>query len=72
MSYWHGRRMAWDPDRHLIEQERQRWVMSKISESNEPIAELTVDPESAYQAHREAYLETGDMDQLRLALEYVR
>lgn len=71
-SWFRGRGLNWDPDRHLIEQERQRWVMSRISESNELITELTVDPDQAYKDHRDAYLETGDMQQLKMALEYVR
>jgi hypothetical protein len=72
VTYWRGRGLDWNPDRHLIEQERQRWVMQKISDSNELIVELTIDPDQAYKQHRQAYLETGDPEQLRMALEYVR
>jgi hypothetical protein len=67
-----GRGMHYDPDAHLIEQERQRWVYEKLSGVNEAIIDLTIDPEREYQAHRDEYLRTGDRRQLELALEYVR
>ena len=67
-----GRGLDWDPDRQAVEQERQRWVMERIGASNELIVDLTVDPDQAYREHMDAYLETGDMNQLRMALEYVR
>lgn len=70
-SYFRGRRLAWDPDRQAIEQERQRWVYENVSGLNEAIVEFTVDPEQAYRVHREEYERTGDLDQLKLALEYV-
>ena len=70
-SYFRGRRLAWDPDLQAIEQERQRWAYEKIDGLNQAIVELAVDPEQAYQAHRKAYEDTGDLAQLRLALEYV-
>ena len=71
-SWWRGRRLDWDPDRQAIEQERQRWVYEKLAPVNEAIVELAVDPDRQYQAHRQAYEETGDLRQLHLALEYVR
>jgi hypothetical protein len=71
-SSWRGRRFDWNPDRHLIEQERQRWIMQQIADENAIISELTVDPDRAYEVHREAFMETGDPDQLRMMLQYVR
>ena len=62
--------MDWDPDRHVIEQERQRWVMGKLADENQLIQELTVDPARAYQQHREAFIATGDREQYRLMLQY--
>ena len=71
-SYFRGRRLQWDPDQQAIEQERQRWVYEKISGMNGVIEDLAVDPDREYAVHRKAYEETGDLAQLRLALEYVR
>lgn len=71
-SWWRGRNIEWDPDQQAIEQERQRWVYEKIATHNVLQEELAVDPDREYQAHRQAYIETGDENQLRLALEYVR
>jgi hypothetical protein len=71
-SYFRGRAVRWDPDARAIEQERQRWVMEKVSGLNEAIVELAIDPDQAYQVHRAEYERTGDLAQLRLALEYVR
>jgi hypothetical protein len=67
-----GRGLNWNPDRQAVEQERQRWVMERVGTANELIVELTVDPDQAYREHRDAYLETGDLRQLAMALEYVR
>ena len=71
-SWWRGRPLKWDPDAQAIEQERQAWVYERVSSMNELVDELTVDPGQGYTAHREAYIQTGDLKQLRLALEYVR
>jgi hypothetical protein len=67
-----GRGMSWDPDKQAIEQERQKWVYEKLSNLNAAITDWSVDPDQQYLAHRLAYEETGDENQLRLALEYVR
>lgn len=72
MSYFRGRPLNWDPDRHIIEQERQQWVYEKLESLNDLTIESTRDPDQEYRAHRQAYEETGDLAQLRLALEYVR
>lgn len=64
--------MDWDPDRHVIEQERQRWVSERLAGENAVIQELAVDPDRAYADHRDAFIETGDPGQLRMMLEYVR
>jgi len=61
--------MPWDPDAQAIEQERQRWVYEKIGSMNEL---AVISPEHEYQQHVQAYIETGDPAQLRLALEWVR
>jgi len=78
-GWFHGRAMSWDPDMHLVEEERQRWVYERVQNNNERItsmnelaAELNVDPDGAYATHREIYERTGDLAQLHLALEYVR
>lgn len=71
-SYFRGRPVTWNPDQQAIEQERQRWVYEQVDGLNEAIVDLAVDPEQAYRVHREAYEQTGDLAQLRLALEYVR
>ena len=71
-SWWRGRRLAWDPDRQTVEQERQRWVMESLTDVNIMIQQLTVDPETAYHVHRNAYVDTGDPFQLMMMLEYVR
>jgi hypothetical protein len=71
-SYWRGRRLDFDPDRHVIEQERQRWVMDKLAGENAVIQELTVDPDRAYAEQRDAFIETGDETYLRRMLGYVR
>jgi len=70
VSYFRGRELGWDPDKQAIEQERQRWVYEQIESCNE--LQLTSNPDVQYAAHRAAYEETGDLAQLRLALEYVR
>jgi len=72
MSYFRGRPMRWNPDRQVIEQERQRWVMEKLVSANELITAEAIDPDQAYAVHRKAYEDTGDLSQLALALEYVR
>jgi len=72
MSYFRGRGMSWDPDHQAIEQERQRWVYEKLESINELTVELTRDPQLEYEIHRKAYEDTGDIGQLRLALEYLR
>ena len=72
MRWWDGRAMKWDPDQRQVEEDRQRWVMREIGTMNELIRELTVDPRREYEIHRDAYLETGDLMQLRMALEYVQ
>ena len=72
MKWWDGREMKWDPDQRQAEEDRQRWVMREIGTMNELIRELTVDPRREYEIHRDAYLETGDLMQLRMALEYVQ
>jgi len=64
--------LPWNPDRQAIEQERQRWVYERVSGMNELIRDLTTDPDREYEVHRDAYVETGDMQQLALALRYVR
>jgi hypothetical protein len=71
-SWFRGRGLAWDPDRQALELERQRWVMERVGPMNEAIVDLSVDPAEAYQAHRREYERTGDLAQLRLALEYVQ
>lgn len=71
-SYFRGRGLAWDPDRQALELERQRWVMEHVGPLNEALIELAVDPAEAYRVHRAEYERTGDLAQLRLALEYVR
>ena len=71
-SWFQGRPVAWDADAQAIEQERQRWAYEKISAMNDAIVELSVDPDQAYAEHRKVYEDTGDLAQLRLALEYVR
>lgn len=71
-SYFRGRIMAWNPDAQAIEQERQRWVYEQVDGLNGAIVELAVDPDQAYRLHRGEYERTGDLAQLRLALEYVR
>jgi hypothetical protein len=68
-SSWRGRRLEWSPDRQAIEQERQRWVYERVEGLNELIS---TDPRRAYAEHRAAYILTGDLAQLRLALEYVQ
>ena len=70
-SWWAGRPMLWDPDRRSLEDERQRWVMERLTGENAIIQELTVDPVRAYQDHRAAFIQTGDHEQYRLMLEYV-
>lgn len=72
MSYFRGRPMIWDPDRRALELERQRWVMEKVGGTNQVIAELTVDPDQAYRAHRAEFERTGDPLQLHLMLQYVK
>jgi hypothetical protein len=67
-----GRRLPFDPDRRAVEQERQRWVMEKLTDENAIIQELTVDPDRAYSDHHEAFVQTGNPEHLRLMLEYVR
>ena len=67
-----GRRMVWDPDQQAIEQERQRWVYEQTQGINSAIIDLAVDPAREYRQHYDAYVETGDLRQLHLALEYVR
>jgi hypothetical protein len=64
--------MAWNPRQQAAEQARQRWVSSAVSGLNDVITDLAVDPEQAYRIHRDEYVRTGDLSQLRLALEYVR
>lgn len=71
-SWWRGRPLNWDPDQQAVEQERQRWVMERLAQENAIVSELTVDRDSAYKAHRDAFIETGDPEQYRLMLEYVR
>lgn len=71
-SWFRGRPVMWEPDRQAIEQERQRWVYERVGRTNQLIEELTVDPDREYAAHRDAWVETGDLAQLRLMLEYVR
>jgi hypothetical protein len=63
--------MPWDPDRRALENERQRWVMERLTGENQIIRELAVDPVRAYQDHRAAFIRTGDPEQYRLMLEYV-
>jgi hypothetical protein len=71
-SWFRGRQLNWNPDRQAVEQERQRWVMEKLAAENAVIQELTVDPDRAYDEHKRAFIETGDPEQYRLMLEYVR
>jgi hypothetical protein len=47
-------------------------VYEQVAEMNETIIDLCVDPVKAYAEHRAIYEETGDLAQLRLALEYVQ
>lgn len=70
-SYWRGRALQWDPDRQAAELDRQEWVSSAVGGMNQVIVDLAVDPDQAYAAHREEYVRTGDLAQLRLALQYV-
>lgn len=67
-----GRGLDWNPDRQAVEQERQRWIMERLADENAIIQELTVDPDRAYEVQRDAFIETGNPDHLRLMLEYVR
>ena len=46
--------------------------MERLADQNAIIQELTVDPARAYEDHRTAFVETGDPEQYRLMLEYVR
>lgn len=71
-SYWRGRRMYYDPDHSLLEQERQRWVTEKLAENNEVIEQLTVDPDLAYRQWRDNFVQTGSPYALDMMLEYVR
>jgi hypothetical protein len=71
-SWWRGRGMTWDPERQAAELDRQQWVSSAVAGLNDVIVDLSVDPEQAYREHRDEYVRTGDLAQLRLALEYVR
>jgi hypothetical protein len=72
VSYFRGRGMRYDPDARAIEQERQRWVEGTLDSVNHLTQAMTVDPDREYAEHRKAYEDTGDLAQLRLALEYVR
>ena len=71
MRWWDGRPVKWDPAARQVEEDRQRWVMREIGTMNELIRELTLDPDREYEIHRDAYLDSGDPRQLRMALEYV-
>jgi len=72
MSYFRGRELKWDPAARAAEEDRQRWVMREIGTMNELIRELTVDPAREYEIHRDLYLETGNLKELHMALEYVQ
>jgi hypothetical protein len=70
-SYFRGRPVVWNPRARVVEEQRQRWVSAAVAGMNDVIADLAVDPAQAYEAHRAAYVESGDMTQLGLMLEYV-
>ncbi len=67
MSYWRGRRMGYDRV-PAAEQKRQQWVYRQIEACND-LASLN--PETEYERHRQAYLETGSTIELDLMLKYV-
>ena len=71
MTLWRGRGMGWDPDKQVIELERQRWVYENVNRTSETIAEVVRDPDELYRVHREEYERTGRIEELRLMLEYV-
>lgn len=71
-SWFRGRGMQWDPGRQAAELARQEWVSSAVGGMNQVIVDLAVDPDEAYQVHRDEYVRNGDPAQLRLALQYVR
>ncbi len=60
--------MHWDPATESDDQRRQRWIIETKTDTNLVQREYP----DAYLAHREAFAETGDPEQLRLMLEYVR
>jgi len=67
MTLWRGREMDWDPARESAEQQRQRWIIeTKINDNL-----VTRNYPDEYAAHRDAFIETGDEEQLRLMLEFV-
>lgn len=67
-SWFRGRRMHYDPDAQAIEQARQRWVYEHV----ENMSELAMlNPAVEYERHRARYVETGELRELRAALEYV-
>lgn len=66
-----GRALKWNPVAQQVEQARQRWVTRETENTNALITELSVDPDKAYEQHREAFVETGDWTQFMLMLEYV-
>jgi hypothetical protein len=72
MSYFRGRPMHFDPDKEIIEQERQKWVYEQLTSINDLTLEMTRDPDREYRIHRQAFEETGDPLEFQLMLAYVR
>lgn len=65
---WRGQYRDTDHVARSAEMARQRWVYEVTEIGNEYLA---LNPQAEYESHRAAYEETGNLAELRLALEYV-